>query len=144
MAETKDVASKAADNAARLAALFHLFENGPGGTIGLAHMMAAATPASWHLYEARRFMGEIALPVELNNAAKLEAWLVGYCQKERVAEVSTRDAQRLGPNCTREKRTLDAALAELAEPGRVRVVDGGRRKLVRINPLLLEGDHGAA
>jgi len=144
MAETKDVASKAADNAARLAALFHLFENGLGGTIGLDYMTAAATLASWHLYEARRFMGEIALPVELNNAAKLEAWLLGYCQKELVAEVSTRDAQRLGPNCTREKRTLDAALEELAEAGRVRFVEGGRRKLVRINPLLLEGHHGAA
>lgn len=144
MAEAKDVASKAADNAARLAALFHLFENGPGGIIGLDHMKAAASLASWHLYEARRFMGEIALPVALNNAAKLDAWLLGYCQQNQVAEVPTRDIQRLGPNCTRDKRTLDPALEELADAGRVRVAGDGRRKLVRINPALLECDHGTA
>lgn len=139
MAEAKDVASKAADNAARLAALFHLFEHGPGGIIGLDHMQAAASLASWHLYEARRFMGEIALPVELSNAAKLDAWLLGYCQQNRVAEVSTRAVQQLGPNCTREKRTLDLALEELTEAGRVRVAMDGRRKLVKVNPALLRG-----
>ncbi|MFA6901297.1 MAG: YfjI family protein, partial [Desulfurivibrionaceae bacterium] len=139
MAEAKDVASKAADNAARLAALFHLFENGPGGSIGLDHMKAAASLASWHLYEARRFMGEIALPAEVSHAAKLDAWLIGHCQQNRLVEVSTRGVQQLGPSCTREKRTLDPALEELAESGRVRVVIDGRRKLVRINPALLRG-----
>ena len=42
MAETRDVASKAADNAARLAGLFHVFENGPAGYVGADHMGAAA------------------------------------------------------------------------------------------------------
>ena len=32
MADTRDVASKAADNAARMAALFHLYRRGPIGT----------------------------------------------------------------------------------------------------------------
>jgi putative DNA primase/helicase len=137
MAETNDVASKAADNAARLAALFHLFENGPGGTIGLDHMKAAASLASWHLYEARRFMGAIALPLELNNTATLDVWLLEYCQQNRAAEVSTRDIQQLGPSCTRKSRTLDPALEELAKAGRVRVVVDGRRKLVKVNPALL-------
>lgn len=144
LADAKDVAAKAADNCARLAALFHLFENDPGGTIELPHMKAAALLTTWHLYEARRFMGEITQPVEMNNAAKLDAWLLGHCQQNRVAEVSTRDIQRLGPNCTREKRALASALEELVEAGRVRVVEVGRRKLVKINPALLEGGHGAA
>jgi len=139
MAEAKDVASKAADNAARLAALFHLFENAPGGAIGIGHMKAAASLASWHLYEARRFMGEIALPVETNNAAKVEEWILEYCRQSRVGEVSTRVIQQLGPSCTREKRALEPALEELAEAGRARVVMDGRRKLVKINPALLWG-----
>ncbi|MDD5759169.1 MAG: DUF3987 domain-containing protein [Desulfobulbaceae bacterium] len=137
MAEAKDVASKAADNAARLAALFHLFENNPGGAIGLDHMRSAAVVVNWHLYEARRFMGEIALPVELNNATKLDAWLLVYCQQERVMEVPTTVIQQNGPPATREKRTLDPALAGLEEAGRVRVVKEGRRKLVKINPALI-------
>ena len=56
MAEARDVASKAADNAARLAALFHVFEDSPGGSIAPRLMEAAARIVSWHLYEARRFI----------------------------------------------------------------------------------------
>jgi putative DNA primase/helicase len=139
MAETKDVASKAADNAARLAALFHLFENGIEGAIGPDHMKSAATVAGWHLYEARRFMGEIALDAGVSNAVKLDAWLIGYCKQNKVARVSTRDIQREGPNCIRTKAILDAALEELTEAGRVRVVRDKQRKNVEINPALLEG-----
>ncbi|MDD2465464.1 MAG: DUF3987 domain-containing protein [Desulfobulbus sp.] len=139
MAEARDVASKAADNAARLAGLFHLFENDPGGTIGADHMRRAAAVAGWHLYEARRFLGEIALPVQLSSAAKLDAWLLEHCRQNRVEEISTRDAQRLGPNCTREKSALDGALQELAEAGRVQIVESKRRRLVKINPALLRG-----
>jgi len=139
MAESKDVASKAADNAARLAALFHLFENDSSGAIGLDHMRSATIVAHWHLYEARRFMGEIALPIELNNAAKLDAWLLGYCQQNRVTELSKTTIMQSGPNCVRGKRTLDPALEGLEEAGRVRVVKEGRRILVKINPALLGG-----
>ena len=139
MAETKDVASKAADNAARLAALFHLFENGIEGAIGPDHMKSAAAVAGWHLYEARRFMGEIALDAGVNNAVKLDAWLKGYCKQNKVVGVSTRDIQREGPNCTRTKAILDIALEELSEAGRVRIVKDKQRKKVEINPALLEG-----
>lgn len=139
MAEARDVASKAADNAARLAGLFRLFENDPGGTIGADHMRRAAAVAGWHLYEARRFLGEIALPVQLSSAAKLDAWLLEHCRQNRVEEISTRDAQRLGPNCTREKGALVGALQELTEAGRVQIVESKRRRLVKINPALLGG-----
>ena len=139
MAETKDVASKAADNAARLAALFHLFENGIEGSIGEGHMRSAAEVAGWHLYEARRFMGEIALDDGVNNAVKLDGWLTGYCKQNKVVKISARDIQREGPNCTRAKVILDAALEELIELGRVRIVKDKNRKKVEINPALLEG-----
>lgn len=137
MAEARDVASKAADNSARLAGLFHLFENGPTGTISPDLMRAAAALAGWHLYEARRFMGEIAQPVEKNNAAKLDTWILEHCRQNNVGEISTGHIQQRGPGCIRDKRTLDTALEELADAGRVRVVKDGRRKLVQINPALL-------
>lgn len=144
MAETQDVASKAADNAVRLAALFHLFERAPGGQIGVDHMRAGATLAGWHLYEARRFMGEIALPIQKHHATKLDAWLLEYCKQNRVDEVSTRDAMRLGPNCTREKLILDSALEELIEACRIRIVKDGKKKTIKINPSLLRSDNGFA
>ena len=144
MAETRDVASKAADNAVRLAALFNLYENDAGSAINAGHMKAAARIVAWHLYEARRFLGELALPKALSTAANLDVWLLRYCREYRTASISTRDVQRRGPNALRDKRALEEAITTLAEAGRVRPVQEGRRKRIEINPALLGGDHGVA
>ncbi|HAR96716.1 MAG TPA: hypothetical protein DCR97_12265 [Deltaproteobacteria bacterium] len=138
MAETRDVASKAADNAARLAGLFHVFENGPAGHVGIDHMEAAASIIAWHLYEARRFLGEIALPVAMTNALKLDEWILRYCRENGVSGISTRNIQQWGPGCTRDRKALQSALEELVDAARVRVVKYGRRILVEVNPALLE------
>jgi hypothetical protein len=137
MAETRDVASKTADNAARLAALFHVFEIGLEGAIGEDHMQRAAAIASWHLYEARRFMQEIAVPTETINALKLDAWLIGYCRENRVTEINRRTIQQSGPNCIRSKEVLNGAIEALIEAGRARLVKSGKAKIVQINPALL-------
>jgi putative DNA primase/helicase len=50
----RDVAAKAAENVARLAALFHVLEHGASGTIASGEIRAAASIAGWHLNEARR------------------------------------------------------------------------------------------
>jgi putative DNA primase/helicase len=143
MEQARDVASKAADNAARLAALFHNFEHGPVGAVGVDHVLAAATIVGWHLYEARRFLGEMALPVEAVNAARLESWLVDKCRSERLDGVSTRDVMRMGPNPTRARKALEAAVAELVEAGRARLVQEGRRRWIEVRPeLLKDGGHG--
>src|SRR5205085_33748 len=46
--DVRDVASKSADNAARLAALFHVFE-GTGGAVGADAFEGASRVAAWHL-----------------------------------------------------------------------------------------------
>ena len=43
-----------------------------------------------------------------------------------------------GPNCVRDSRDLRAALAILAERGRARMEEDGRRRVVAINPALLD------
>lgn len=144
MAEARDIASKAADNAARVAALFHLFEYGSEGTISLEHMESATRIAAWHLYEARRFVGEIAISTELHHASKLDTWLIGYCKSHMIDEVSVRTIQQMGPSCTRDKQAMDSALKELVEAGRVRRVQDGKRNQVIVNPALLGDGHGAA
>jgi putative DNA primase/helicase len=136
--DVKDVASKSADNAARLAALFQTFE-GAGGAIGADAFESASRIAAWHLNESRRFFGELALPVELANAARLDAWLIEYCKRERTHIVPRREVQRCGPNGLREKAALAEAFRELAEAGRVRMVQEGRRKEILVNPTLIEG-----
>lgn len=132
--DVRDVASKSADNAARLAALFQMFE-GAGGAIGADAFEGASRITAWHLNEARRFFGELSLPVELADAVRLDKWLIEHCKRERTHLVPTREAQRLGP--IRDKDKLTTALRELAELDRVKVAQDGRRKTIKVNPALV-------
>ncbi len=138
--DVRDVASKTADNAVRIATLFQLFEHGTSGAVGLAAFESASRIAAWHLHEARRFYGELALPEEQADAARLDSWLLDYCQREETNIIPRREVQRnVTPGHLRQKAALDVALTELVETGRVRLIQNGRRKEIHINPALLEG-----
>ncbi|MBK6677230.1 MAG: DUF3987 domain-containing protein [Rhodocyclaceae bacterium] len=132
--DVRDVASKSADNAARLAALFQMFE-GAGGAIGADAFEGASRITAWHLHEARRFFGELALPAELADAARLDSWLIEYCQRERTHLVGKSYAMQYGP--LRKRDTLDAAIRELAELDRLQVRKDGKRATLAINPAIL-------
>ena len=131
--DIRDVAAKSADNAARLAGLFEKFSANSGGSIGQDSFQRAAKVAAWHLGESRRFFGEMALPQELLDAVRLEKWLIDFSQKN--GEILTRDAQRLSP--IREKNRLDTALAELEGLNRIKLDQDGKRKLIKLNPMVL-------
>ena len=138
--DVRDVASKTADNAVRVATLFQIFEHGSGGAVGLAAFEGASRIAAWHLHEARRFYGELALPEEQADAARLDSWLLDYCRREKTNIVPRREVQRnVTPGHLRRKTALDLALAELEEAGRVQLVQDGRRKEIHVNPALMEG-----
>lgn len=134
--DVRDVASKTADNAARLAALFHTF-NGSIGPVDIEAMESAARITAWHLTEARRFLGELAMPAELANPARLESWLLDYCRREHTDAVPTREVQRCGPGGLRDKAAFLEAIKELAELGRARLVQDGKKRRVQVNPALL-------
>ncbi len=134
--DVRDVASKTADNAARLAALFHGFTKSIGGAVDADSFEGASRIAAWHLSEARRFLGELALPVELANAVRLDAWLIDYGKRERTHIIPRREAQRSGP--VRDKDALKHALQELEDLGRARLVTDGRRRDILINPALMK------
>lgn len=132
--DVRDVASKTADNIARLAALFHLM-SGEIGAIGYKAMEGACRLGAWYLHEARRFFGEFALPVELADAARLEAWLTGYCKREGVQSVGKSTALQRGP--LRKKGSLDAAIRELVDLKRLRVGRDNKRVVLLVNQRLL-------
>lgn len=69
--DVRDVASKTADNAARLAALFQWFED-PQHTIEGDYFERASWIAAWYLNEARRFFGELTLLQDLADAVRLD------------------------------------------------------------------------
>ncbi|MCC6295959.1 MAG: DUF3987 domain-containing protein [Pseudomonadales bacterium] len=137
LAEVRDVAAKAADNVARMACLFHVLEHGPEGAIAAANIKRAGRLVAWYLTEARRFYSALGLPVEIANAVKLDGWLIQRCREAGTDMVSTRDAQREGPNAVRKPGRLDEALAVLADVGRIRETKDARRRQIRLNPRLL-------
>ena len=137
--DVRDVASKIADNAVRLATLFQIFEHGNSSAIGLEAFEGASRIAAWHLHEARRFYGELALPEEQVNAVRLDYWLIDYCRREKTNFVPRREVQRnVTPGHLRQKAALDIALTELVDTERVRLIQDGKRKEIHINPALLE------
>ena len=136
--DVRDVASKTADNAARLAALLHTFTGGIG-PIAVDVMESAARIALWHLTEGKRFLGELAMPAELANSARLEVWMLDYCRREQTDQVATRVIQqRITPVNLRDKTAFTNAVSELATLGRARVVQDGKKRFVQIRPELLD------
>jgi len=137
LADARDVASKAADNAARLAAIFHALENGSSGVIGVESMRAAIRVVTWHLYEARRFFNQIAVPEEITNARSLEGWLVKRFREEGAYQVKANDILQSGPNPIREKKERNEAIRVLEEAGRLRQTRKANTNYVEINPKIL-------
>lgn len=137
--DVRDVASKTADNAARLATLFHLFEMQGYSDISLEALVSASRIAAWHLNEARRFFGELALPVEIGNAIRLDSWLINYCRRQKTNIVPRREIQRnVTPINLRQQSILDNALRELIEADRLLLKQNGRSKEIHVNPELIK------
>lgn len=135
-ADVRDVASKTLDNAARLAGLFHLVEQDPGGAIGKTNVLRGVALAFWHLNEARSVLNGVAPPPRVLDAERLEGWLFEWI--ERGGRPGTREARQSGP--VREGVRFEAALALLTDSGRARVQIIGRQKLIELNPALDGGE----
>ena len=67
-----DIGAKVAENAARIAALFHVLNRGPGGDVDREMMERAASLSIWHLNEARRVVGATKTAQDIADAALLE------------------------------------------------------------------------
>lgn len=138
--DVKDVASKSADNATRLAALFHVFEGGMGAVSADAFERASQI-AIWHLSESRRFFGELALPAEMADAVRLDKWLIEYCRREQTHCVGRRYVQQHG--AVRDGARLNAAIGELESLDRIQLRKDGKQRSIWLNPALLT-DGGAS
>lgn len=140
LADVKDVASKTADNAARIAALFHLYEHGPSGSIDAQAMQSARKIAVWHLDESRRLLTELSQDPALSLAARLDAWLIERCNQQCTNRIGTREVLQFFPSTQlRKTAQLTLVLQELAEADRAHLTRDGRQRLIVINPKLLDG-----
>lgn len=90
---------------------------------------------AWHLHEARRFFGELALPAELADAVRLDGWLIEHCRHRRTHFVGKNHVRQHGP--LRDGARLDGAIRELADLERLRLMKEGKRLTIQLNPALL-------
>jgi hypothetical protein len=106
-----DIGAKIAENAARIAAQFHVITQGPGGSVDAATMETAAAVAVWHLNEARRIVGASDKPTDAADAELLWMWLL----RQSESRIDPRDILNRGPSPLRNKARRDAALEVLIE-----------------------------
>lgn len=125
--EIKDFASKAAENAVRLAALFHLF-SGKTGDISAEHVEQAITLMHWYLQEARRLLEPQSTRPNLDEARKLLDWLLA----RRPQTTTPREILQFGP--LRNKVQRDSALETLMEHRQIRLLKTGNKTRIAINP----------
>ena len=138
--DVRDVASKVADNTARMAANFQYFEDCNCREIGLEIFEGAARINAWHLHEALRLYSGLPITEDQANLEQLDDWLRDWCEKHDTDSISRREVQNLGPSYFRQDgKALDAALEELQTKNRVRLVEKERKRiLIQVNPKLLK------
>jgi putative DNA primase/helicase len=138
--DIRDVASKAAENAARLAALFQCYEADPtanGFEVTAENFVRASRIVAWHLSESRRLFGELAQPDDISAAVKLDGWLIEYCKSQQCLSVPRNRVRQSGPRQLRDGKRLDAALKVLTDMDRVRLTRRGKQTLIELNPALI-------
>ena len=138
-ASIRDVAAKAAENIARLAALLHVLGHGLEGEIDESSVESASRIIDWHLHEARRLLADLDAPPELSAAIRFDAWLRDEALRTGDLRIASARIYQYGPGCVRDSKALKAALALLDERGRARVAQEGRHRFVVVNPALLAG-----
>lgn len=135
--DIKDIASKAADNVARLAAVFHVFEYGPEGEINPDHVEKASRIVEWHLYESRSYFSDANNTEQTNELDLLKNWLVNESGKNGAKSVRYSTALQSGPNPLRKKEALAKALDGLVNANIVRITRSEGTKYIELNPALL-------
>lgn len=133
----RDVASKTADNASRIAGLLHLLQRGTTGQVSPENMQAGCAVALWHLSESRRFLASVSQSPELAMAIMLDEWLIKKAKSQGVDRLSQTSIMQHAPNKLRRKAILIPAIEELIETSRVREAYEGDTRMIVINPKLL-------
>ena len=94
--------------------------------------------AEWYLYEAKRIFVTAGLPEEFKNAFILQKWIKEHCQLSQLSQLSQGLILKEGPNKLRDKQIRDDALKILEEHGSVMLITEGKKKIIKVNPKLLE------
>lgn len=103
-------ASKAAEQAARIAGVLTLWRDLEAVQVEASDMADAITLAQFYLSEASRLASAATVSSEIDKAEALRKWLLGSWPED---DIMVRDVVRLGPNPLRESPKARAALGIL-------------------------------
>lgn len=138
--DVRDFASKAADNAVRLSALFSFLENQTADApISEKNIEAGFAIVGYHLNEAQRFFSGIPVDELANDSKLLDDWLIDICKASGASQILANDILQKGPNPLRNKDRRDKALRRLIDADRAREWSNDNSSFVVVNPRLLEG-----
>jgi Protein of unknown function (DUF3987) len=136
MAHITGTASKAAEQATRIAGVLALWRDLDAAEVRADEMVNGIELARFYLLEARRLADAANVSAEIDRAEQLRGWLERWPEPE----VLVRDVVNRGPNALRDSDRARAAIAKLEEHGWLvrleagTVVRGSSRKLVwRVN-----------
>lgn len=107
--QVKPWASKAAEQALRIAGVLALAADSDTANITADDITNAAKLVDWHLGEAVRLVGMAATKPEVKHAEAILEW----ARERGKVHVYSAELVRLGPNCIRDGSTLRAAMQVL-------------------------------
>jgi hypothetical protein len=119
----RDVAGKAAEQAARTAGVLQIVADASATAIEVDVMVRACELADWYLSEAARLASEALVPPAIRDAQCLLDWL----HRRAYENLTAATLQKSGPGQLRRKARLDPALDVLEEHGWLIPTDASRR-----------------
>jgi len=122
LAHITGTASKAAEQAARIAGVLTLWRDLAAPEVQPGDMVDAINLAQFYLSEASRLASAALVSAEIDQAEALRRWLLQGWQE---SDVLVRDVVRLGPNALRESPKARAALGILEKHGWIVPLDPG-------------------
>lgn len=122
LAHVTGYASKAAEQACRIAGVLTLFRDLDALEVDLRDMADAITLAQYYLGEALRLADAALVSAEIERAERLRKWLDDSWSEP---EILVRDVLQLGPNSMREAPKARAAIALLERYGHLIALTAG-------------------
>lgn len=122
LAHITGTASKAAEQAARIAGVLTLWRDLEAQQVQPSDMADAIALAQFYLSEASRLASAATVSAEIDKAEALRKWLL---ESWEHPEIMVRDVVRLGPNALRESPKARAALGILEKHGWLVRLDAG-------------------
>jgi putative DNA primase/helicase len=122
LSELKARASKAAENACRIAGVLAVIEGGINiVSISKAHLERGLVLVQWYLAEALRIRGAAIIPQSVKDAESLSKWL----HSRNLTQFNTKPVLTHGPSQLRNKERLLAAINVLVTNGYLAVNEPG-------------------